>query len=141
MTFEELATLLYQIEASINSRPLCAISSDLNDLETPAHFLAMGPMQSIPQQDLLETNINWLTHWKLVQRISQQFWKKWQNEYLHQLQTRKKWNSEKPEADINDLVMIKNENLPSTKWQLARIMAKHPGADGKTRVVTVKTAN
>ncbi|XP_031639736.1 uncharacterized protein LOC116351735, partial [Contarinia nasturtii] len=41
LTYEELCTLLYQVEACANSRPICAMSTDPNDTEclTPGHFL------------------------------------------------------------------------------------------------------
>lgn len=52
---------------------------------------------------------------------------------------RNKWCTEKQEINVNDLVMVKDETLPSTKWALGRIIEKHPGPDGRTRVVSVKT--
>lgn len=141
LTFEELATTLYQIESAINSRPLCAMSSDPNDktILTPAHFLIGDSMAAIPEEEFIETNINWLTRWNLVQRMVQQFWHRWQQEYLHTLQQRNKWRNAQDEPDKNDMVLVKDENLPSTKWPVARITEKHAGPDGKTRVVSVET--
>lgn len=51
---EELTTLLKQIEATLNSRPLCPLSNDPNDLEahTPSHFLTLEPSTSLPDPNL-----------------------------------------------------------------------------------------
>lgn len=143
LTFEELATTLYQIEAAVNSRPLCALSNDAHEKSalTPAHFLIGTSMAAIPEEDVLEANINWLTRWKLVQRIVQNFWNRWQQEYLHTLQQRTKWRNTQDEPSEGDLVLIKDENLPSTKWPIATIKTKYPGSDGSTRVVAVETEN
>ncbi|KAG5872348.1 hypothetical protein JTB14_017032 [Gonioctena quinquepunctata] len=46
LTFEELYTVLVQVESLPNSRPLCPSSSDPNDLSisTPGYFLTLEPL-------------------------------------------------------------------------------------------------
>lgn len=143
LTFEEMSTLLCQIEACVNSRPLCALSSNPNDLLplTPGHFLIGQPLLSIPEENYLEAKVNWLTRWQLVQKMSQHFWDRWKREYLHELQTKAKWLKQREEPKENDLVLIKDDNAQSNKWPMARILKLHKGDDGLTRVVTVKTEN
>lgn len=141
LTLEEIHTLVCQIEGVVNSRPMCSINDDPNDTQTitPAHFLQLVPMQLAPDEDVSDVKANYLSRWQLVQKIFQQFWKQWKSEYLNQLQVRHKWCTAKEEIDVNDLVMLKEDGLPATKWSLGRIIKKHPGKDGATRVVTVKT--
>lgn len=71
----------------------------------------------------------------------QGFWKRWHGEYLPQLQVRNKWVSEAKSVYMGDLVIIKEDNTPPTKWNLARVINTHPGRDGVVRVVTVRIAN
>jgi hypothetical protein len=143
LTLSELQTLLCQIEGCLNSRPLAPMSSDPNDLEpiTPAHFLIGGPMSFQPEPAFGEMEVTHLKRWKLVQCMLQGFWKRWHGEYLPQLQVRNKWVSEAKSLCIGDLVIIKEDNTPPTKWNLARVINTHPGKDGVVRVVTVRTAN
>ena len=48
-----MSTLLAQIEAVLNSRPLMPISSDDTDLSvlTPGHFLIGQPITALPDRD------------------------------------------------------------------------------------------
>lgn len=48
--FEELATILSQIKACVNSRPLVSMSGDAVEIEalTPGHFLIGQTMESFP---------------------------------------------------------------------------------------------
>lgn len=143
LTLIELQTLLCQIEACLNSRPLTPLSNDPNDLQalTPAHFLIGGPMLRHPEPDLSQEEPNGLRRWRFVQFLMQDFWKRWHNKYLPQLQTRGKWTSGAAPLKINDIVIVKEENIPPARWKLARIVNVHPGSDGRIRVATVRLAN
>ena len=142
-TFEELYTILTQIESSLNSRPLTELSNDPNDIcaLTPGHFLIGGPLNSLPEEDLLNMSVNLNKRWDIIKRISQQFWNRWTHEYLNSLQSRLKWKIKKPNLRVNDLVIIKNEFNSPGKWPLARVTKVHPGNDGVVRVVTLRTLN
>ncbi|XP_033229716.1 uncharacterized protein LOC117181261 [Belonocnema kinseyi] len=63
LTFEECYTLLTQIEALLNSRPLCPNPSDPHDLIalTPSHFLIGDSLVEPVQTSLIDTPANRLS--------------------------------------------------------------------------------
>lgn len=138
LTYEEFTTLLTQIEACLNSRPLCPLSEDPDDMDylTPSHFLNSGPTLT-----LIETERDLRTRWQLTQKILQDLWKRWSTEYLSQLNIRSKWTRSQNNLSLNDVVLIQDDNLPPGKWAMGRVISLHPGKDGYVRVVTVKTKN
>jgi len=142
LTLSELNTLLCQIEACLNSRPITPMSSDPSDAEalTPAHFLIGGAMKLPSEPDLSNENIGHLRRWKYVQLLMQIFWRRWQLEYLPQFQVRGKWVTKTAPLQIDNIV-IKDECMPPTRWKLGRIIKVHPGSDGVIRVAIVRTAN
>ncbi|GFX52373.1 zinc finger BED domain-containing protein 5 [Trichonephila clavipes] len=125
----------------LNSRPLVPLSSDLDDLNvlTPSHFLIGRSITSIVEPDLTDLNENRLDNWQKITKIIQLIWKRWSVDYLNSLQQRNKWHFEKKNAKIGDMVIIKEDNLPSCQWSLGRINNIYPGKDSKVRVVEVKT--
>ncbi|GFU64439.1 integrase catalytic domain-containing protein [Trichonephila clavipes] len=141
LSHEEFLTLVVQIEAVLNSRPICPLSNDPNDVETltPAHFLVGSSLVAVPDPDYTEIPMNRLSRWQLVQRMNQHFWRKWSSEYLNRLQQRPKWCKGNVGFKEGDLVLVKpSENSDSLKWHLARILKLHPGKDNIVRVVTLK---
>ncbi|KAB0798114.1 hypothetical protein PPYR_09107 [Photinus pyralis] len=142
LTFEELNTLLVQIEAVLNSRPLSPLSSNSQDLSalTPSHFLVGRPLTAIVEHDLTAVPSNRLQRFEHIQQILQHFWRRWQREYLSELQERKKWRSNiGDQPKVGQLVLIKEDGQPPLQWKLGRIVKLHSGRDEITRVVTLKT--
>jgi len=141
-TFEELTTALSQIETCLNSRPLSSMSTDPMDLQplTPAHFLIGKPLTSLPDVNITETRINRLNRWQMIQLSFQDFWKRWVSEYLNNLQGRNKWQTTRENLKINDLVIIKEDNIPPLKWRLGRVIELHSGSDDLVRVATIRTS-
>lgn len=143
LTYEEMYTLLTQIESILNSRPLTPISTDPNDLSflTPGHFLIGDSFRSLPEPDLTQLPANHLSSWQRVEQIRQHFWKRWHKEYLNQHQQRTKWQASngKP-LSVGQMVIIKEDNLPPLRWILGRIEKVYPGADGIVRAASVRTA-
>lgn len=140
LTFEEFSTLICQVESCLNSRPYVPIDDDGNaNPLTPGHFLIGEAPITIPSPTFKDVNTNVLSRWQHLQKMLNDFWHTWQQNYLSTLQQRTKWTKKEPEFDIGQLVLIKNENLPPGKWLLGRIVAKHPGNDGLTRVYSVKS--
>lgn len=59
---------------------------------------------------------------------------------LNHLQQRNKWLQPSDDIKIGDMVVIKDEQYPPTRWPLGRITGLHRGSDGLIRVADVKTA-
>jgi len=140
LTGEELTTLLAQIEATLNSRPLCPLSNDPTDLEelTPSHFMTFEPSTMLPDPTLDTIPLSKLQRWGMVSDLHRHFWKRWKNEYLSSLQARSKWFGNAEQLQVGDLVLIKEATHP-LHWRLGRIRTVHPGTDGHTRVAEVTT--
>ena len=142
LTFEDYSTVLAQVEACLNSRPLCPLpdSDDGIDALTPGHFLIGRPLEALPDSSFTYQPNSLLRRWQFCQLLVRQFWQRWSDEYFTILRKFTKWNRPDRNMQIGDLVCLRDEGLFPTKWPLARVIAVHPGKDGLVRVITVKTA-
>ena len=140
-TFEELSTIVYQVEAVLNSRPLCPLSNDPGDLDalTPMHFLTGHVYVPIVDETDLP-NAHFISRYEKMQLKYQEVCDRYKTEYLTRLQNRPKWLKSTTNVKIGQLVLVQEDNLATTKWPLARIVETHKGADGLVRVVTLKTS-
>ncbi|XP_055605651.1 uncharacterized protein LOC129753827 [Uranotaenia lowii] len=142
LLYEDLVTILSQIEGAMNSRPLVPLSEDPNDFEaiTPSHFLIGSQLQALPHPDLKDVPENRLKNrYQVIQQKQQLFWYHWQTEYLKELQRQSTTNPQQVNLKIGQVMILQDDLLPPVRWPLVRIMELHPGADGVTRVVTIRT--
>ena len=121
LSFEELNTLVIEIEGILNSRPLSAMSSDPNDLQpiTPAHFLLGKSAKDIPTIRERNAEINFGQRFKLLEASKRSIWKSWYRDYLVTLQIRKRWLQSGPSFRQGDLVLVAEDHMPPCdgKWQ------------------------
>lgn len=137
-----LRTLLYETMAIVNSRPLTVDGiNDPQALEpiTPNHLIMMKSKVALPppgvfvREDLYATK-----RWRRVQYLIEQFWSRWKKEYLLNISLRQKWHSPQRNLKVNDIVIVKDDNLPRNQWQLGRVIETVQSSDGLVRRVKVQ---
>lgn len=144
LTHEVLVTFLTKVSAIINSRPITAISTDPDDpiILSPALLLTHKDDSQATTQFECDSNLDmkdiYRAQWKRVQCLSELFWQKWKKEYLHTLQTCRKWTSAVPDLTEGSIVLLKDNNVPRRSWPLARIVKVLPSDNGRVRKVIVR---
>ena len=156
LNYIELNTILTEVEAVLNSRPLTYTYTDIEDRSplTPSHFLCGHRLLSLPTQtgssggaeELYsphEENRQSLTRRaKHYNTLMERFWVTWRKEYLTSLREYNLPKRSLPERSphVGDVVLV-HDNCPRNQWKLAVIKELFPGQDGLTRSVMVKTSN
>lgn len=142
-TYEAMSTLLAEVEACMNSRPICAMADDPDDLTalTPAHFLIGEPLKlPLPLRHEHPPKMAVGLYKQLQARINS-FWEKWSTDYLSSLINRPKWKTEQENIRVGQLVLIKSEIIAPTYWAMGRIIAVKKSDDGCVRSARIKVFN
>lgn len=114
---ELLRSLLIEVEAVVNARPLTYIPTDHDEEAlTPNHFLFGSSNGLKPVGDFSNEAATLRKNWMTVQQISNSFWKRWVREYMPTLTRRSKWFSNVKPIQVNDVVIIVDENNPRNCW-------------------------
>ena len=152
----QLQTVIKEIESVVNSRPLVYVGDDINSNIplTPGHFLSLNPKTRIrcieDQKDqdytpFQSTGDTVYKSWKKGQRLLDQFWALWREEYLTGLRERKQYlirsNRIKSNSVVQkgDVVLIK-DNTPRGCWKIGRIIDYIVSRDGQIRSAEIQLA-
>ncbi|KRZ58658.1 hypothetical protein T02_1348 [Trichinella nativa] len=149
LKYDELHTVLCEIEARINDRPLVFMGDDIGGEAalTPAHFLIGRELSRLPsvstgayRRDDTPSGVNHLIkRWRHQQRLTTQLWKRRKQEYITILATRGRWRKTGQEPKVGDIVLVHEPSTTWIKWPIGRIIEIHPSEDGVIRSATVKT--
>jgi len=146
LTYEELLTVIVEVEMILNCRPLSYVSSE-NPEEpiTPSHLLCGRRLMSLPDSNTSDTpdyDIDIQPH--DLSRRMQHFWKRWRNEYLVELRNAHRYfgrDDASRAASIGDEVVLHEEDQPRGKWRVGKILDIIVGSDSciKGAVVQVRS--
>ena len=154
LTYDELLTVVTEVEMVINSRPLTYVSSDdLQEPLTPSHFLTGRRTLSLPDslcygRDVEEDDVE-LAHDHLTKRmihlnvVLNQFWRRWSQEYLLELREshRRQTGTDNPiEVAVGDIVLVHGDQ-PRAFWKLAQVKELIKGRDGKSRAAILSVSS
>lgn len=136
---------MVEAEAIVNSRPLS--TDDLTCKETPyplipIHLLTQKSQVVLPPPGVFQrADIYSRKRWRRVQHLGNEFWQRWRKSYLCSHQSRQKWFRPHKNLQVNDVVILKDENLPRNCWKLARVEEIYPDDDGLVRKVKIAVSS
>ena len=144
-----LQTVIVEIEAVLNDRPLTYVSADLKDPEplTPSHLLCGRRITSLPHM-IMDDEISDSTFGvpplkeiaKRQSQLIQHFQSRWKKEYLTSLRKyHKASGTTKQQVQVGDVVIV-HDDIPRTNWKLAIVEKLITGLDGVSRAAEIRTA-
>lgn len=151
LNFEEMTTILTEVEAVLNSRPLSYVHNDTDEPQplTPSHFLVGERLTSLPPKTMVlessSSNLNKehaVRRWKYRQRLLTTFWNRWRKDYLMDLKSAHTSDSIKATMlKEGDVVLIGEDKVPRQTWKMGRIEKLNSGRDGLVRSCCVRTSS
>lgn len=154
LSYDELHTIVTEIESVMNSRPLTYLyPEEIEEPLTPSHLLCGRRLISLPEfqpekkedrnfdekEDVYHKREQYLT------RILRHYWNRWKSEYLVDL---REYHAERkrrigiPVISEGDVVTIGDENRKNrASWRIGRIESIKKGQDNDARGAVVILAN
>ena len=124
---KSLHTLLIEVEAIVNSRPLTTdLLSDANSmiLLSPINLFTLKSRVVMPPPGVFTApDIYCRKHWRRKEHISNEFWSRWRKEVLVTLQYRQNWNTIRRNCKVGDIFLLKEAAAERNSWPMAKMVA------------------
>jgi len=148
--FEQLRTIIVEVESIVNARPLTYLHDDTEGISytlSPSHFMYGRRICNVSNTNHFEVTSTFQSltkRWKLKQRLLGQFVKQWRRDYLLNLRECHNLNCKKISRSpilIGDVVILRDDLTKRVFWKLATIEELLRGKDGIARAAVVKVVN
>lgn len=149
---QQLLTIVKEIEAVLNTRPLTYVGDEVEHVLSPIDFLCVGsPVVTKSSEEQIlgrctNTKEDLIQGWKRGQKIIQEFSKMFIGQYLPYLRQRNSFHKESRVVcnrvpKVGEMVQIKGDSSNRAHWKIGKITELIKSRDGNIRVVKVCTDN
>lgn len=149
LNYDELLTVVTEVEAVLNSRPISYVSmDDLEEPLTPSHLLTGFRVLSLPDPTISEDpeyneSPNELTRrMRHFLKTLEKFWRRWKTEYLQELREfHRTQRTDRGSSDAikeGEVVTVFDETHPRGLWRLGKVKSVIRGSDGGVRSAVIR---
>ena len=151
LTFEEMSTVLTEIEMTVNSRPITYLYEN-NEVEAlcPSHLMIGRRLKSNSlidneQDEIVDlTNNEFNRRMQYLESLLNMYWKRFRTDYLSELREQHIYTTRKPGKTVlskDDVVLINDSEkvmVPRGKWKKGIVSRLIAGRDGQIRGAVIK---
>ena len=144
LTFDELFTVLVEVEGTLNSRPLTYEYDETSEeVSTPSHLLFGRRMKTMPDmvvEDKEEGESKYTRRFRYLSARLTHFWIRWRREYLTDLREfhRNKVSESSKAVRVGDVVTVYEENKKRRDWKMTVIESLIKGKDEVVRGANIR---
>ena len=148
LSYSELCTLLVEVEAVINARPITYVTDDSDGIAyplTPSQLINGRNLQVLPNEnynEVVSTYESLSRRGRYHCKLLRQFTNRWKHEYLSSLlQAYKPQGSAKESMiQVGDMVILSDGKVKRNFWKLAKIISLFKGKDGVYRAARIEVS-
>ena len=141
LNFDELLTVLLEIESTLNSRPLTYEYDEIGcEMLTPSHLI-FGLSYHPSEEEECVPSANKRFHY--FSKVRDHFWNRWRCEYMTDLREyhKRKYEGQLRTVIAGDVVIVYEENVKRGFWKIGKVEEVIRGRDcvvrgAKVRVIT-----